>query len=146
MRVLIAVDGHESSERAAAQARRLFGPDADYLAINVMPTPTVAMAPAMGYGAVYGYPVPPTGEERERIEDRAEQVAAQSAVDAGLPGAEAIGEIGDPATMIVEAADEHAADVIVVAPSDKGWFSRLLSGSVSRSVVRDAHVPVLVAR
>lgn len=145
MRVLIAVDGTPEAERAAERARALFGEAADYLAINVVPDPTTYVDPAIGFGAVYGYPLMATvAEEGERVRD-ARGVAAATAAVAGLV-AEPIGEIGDPATTIVAAADEHDVDVIVVAASDKGWFSRLVSGSVSASVVRDAHVPVLVAR
>ena len=38
------------------------------------------------------------------------------------------------------------ADVIVLGTHDRGWFSRLLTGSVSSDVLRHADVPVLVAR
>jgi nucleotide-binding universal stress UspA family protein len=46
---------------------------------------------------------------------------------------------------IADYARRRAADVIVVGPREHGLLWRLLVGSVSRSVMRDAPVPVLVA-
>jgi nucleotide-binding universal stress UspA family protein len=67
-------------------------------------------------------------------------------VKAGLDHAQPVGETGDPADAIIAAAREYEADVIVVGSHDRGWFRRLLNPSVSGAVVRDADVPLLVAR
>ena len=47
---------------------------------------------------------------------------------------------------LVEIAAEMSAEVIVIGASGKGFFRRLLSGSVSDYVVHHAHCPVLVVR
>jgi nucleotide-binding universal stress UspA family protein len=145
MKVLIALDGSEHAETAAQKAVALFGPDAEYLAICVSPDPTTYVDPAIGYGGVYAYPMVGT-PMIEEAEVRAEATVHESLEHVGLPDATAIADVGDPAVAIIDAADSHHVDVIVVAPTDKGWFSKLIMGSVADDVVHHAHVPVLVAR
>jgi nucleotide-binding universal stress UspA family protein len=53
---------------------------------------------------------------------------------------------GDPAEKIVNFAEEHNVDMIIVGSLGKGGFERLVIGSVSEKVVRHAKVPVLVYR
>ena len=52
----------------------------------------------------------------------------------------------DPSEAILHAAHEQGADVIVVGSHERGWFSRLLSGSVSQDLVRRSDIPVLVVK
>jgi nucleotide-binding universal stress UspA family protein len=47
---------------------------------------------------------------------------------------------------IVGLAEELGADLIVIGSRGLGGMKRLLMGSVSESVVRHAHCPVLVVR
>ena len=145
MNVLVAVDGSTEAERAARTALALFGPDAHYLAISVSPSPMAYADPSIGFGGVYPYPM---NQEPliDEAEERATEIVHESVESLGLSDAEEIAEVGDPAAAIIAAADEHHADVIVVAASQKGWFSRLVTGSVSDALVHRAHVPVLVAR
>jgi nucleotide-binding universal stress UspA family protein len=53
---------------------------------------------------------------------------------------------GDPATMILRWAEEHAADLIVVGTHGRRGLRRLLLGSVAEQVVRGAHCPVTTVR
>ena len=76
--------------------------------------------------------------------DVAEANARHVARESGLAGAELVGEEGDPAAAVLRAAEERAVDVIVVGTQDRGWFDRLLHPSVSKEIVKHAHVPVLV--
>ena len=146
-RILIAVDGTEAGDHAADCARRLFGDDAEYLAINVVPNPPAFVDPVVGFGSVYAYsPLATDPATQRRITADAQATAAETMEHSGLDDAEVLAQVGDPAETIMAAADSHRVDVIVVASSDKGWFSRLLTGSVSDAVVHRAHVPVLVAR
>ncbi|WP_167768390.1 universal stress protein [Haloarcula amylovorans] len=57
---------------------------------------------------------------------------------------ESVVEPGVPASRIVEYADEHDVDAIVVGTDDRSTFSRLLFGSVSEAVAANAEVPVRV--
>src|SRR6266545_4014923 len=101
-KVLIAIDDTEESVEAAALARRLFGDDAEYLAINVFehppsPVPRGSTTP-MAWGAVWPYspgPVePPARWEVPEITERdvAQREARAAAERAGLEEAELLGE------------------------------------------------------
>lgn len=159
--VLIAVDDSENSQRAAIAAHSLFGGDARYTLVCVADVSPSWGAEAMAYGAVYPLALAPgtnplpfvVGPRQTSIADdipspsqAAEQTAADVGRESDLVGANAVGDVGDPAATIVETARRAGADVIVVGQTTRGWFSRLLTPSVASSVVRDAAVPVLVAR
>lgn len=51
-----------------------------------------------------------------------------------------------PAQGILDAADEHHADLIIMGSRGRGTFANLLLGSTSERVLRYAKVPVLIAR
>ena len=109
IRVLVAVDDSEGSVRAAETAHRLFGDDAEYLAVNVTNVVDLNTIPWYGagwgvpdaapYGTVWAYrtdatPATPTATGEDVAEANAREVVDQS----GLTGAKAVGEEGDPAT------------------------------------------------
>ena len=54
--------------------------------------------------------------------------------------------IGTPAGSIVEYADGHEIDLIVMGTHGRGGMSHLLMGSVAERVVRTANCPVLTTR
>lgn len=54
--------------------------------------------------------------------------------------------IGTPAAEILQVAQEVSADLIIVGSHDRGALGRLLLGSVSQVVLRDARCPVLIVR
>jgi len=54
--------------------------------------------------------------------------------------------VGDPATAIVETADNEHADLIVMGTHGRTGITRLLMGSVAESVVRKANCPVLTIK
>jgi nucleotide-binding universal stress UspA family protein len=54
--------------------------------------------------------------------------------------------MGKAAAEIVELAEELGAGLVVVGSRGLGGIRRALMGSVSDSVVRHAHCPVLVVR
>lgn len=148
-RVLIAVDGSDLDLVCLDTARRLFGESAQYLAINVSDEPHRRTAyVAVPYGYVYPYAevAPMVGEGVPDPVHRAEDVARNAAERAGLDNAEPVGEVGDPAELIVGSAVHHACDVIVVGSHDRGWLSRLVSPSVSNEVMDASEIPVLVIK
>jgi nucleotide-binding universal stress UspA family protein len=152
--ILVAVDESDESIAAAREARQLFGVDAEYLAVNVAEG-TPAWAPTGSvWGAVYPYPYAapyPLVEEEvsfeptDDVEEDARQRAHDLATEAGIRAPAAIGEVGDPATAILDAASRHHADVIVVGAGRKRWWERLVEGSVTRQLTSYSRIPVLVA-
>jgi nucleotide-binding universal stress UspA family protein len=53
---------------------------------------------------------------------------------------------GDPATSVVQAAEEENADFIVVGSHGRTGLSRLLMGSVAEAIVRKAQCPVVTVK
>ena len=53
---------------------------------------------------------------------------------------------GDPATLILRWAEEHAPDLIVVGTHGRRGVRRLVMGSVAEHVVRAAPCPVMTVR
>lgn len=89
-----------------------------------------------------------TGLRWDQVRDH-RQAAAQELVARGRPSGLNVSFLvwtGDPGESIVSAAEAEAADLIVVGTHGRGTIGRLILGSVSEHVVRNAPCPVLVAR
>jgi nucleotide-binding universal stress UspA family protein len=150
MRVLIAVDGTDHSVIVARTAHRLFGDAAEYLVLNCAQIPISGWTAPFGTVSPMAAPMMPgdtsglwpidVKESSQIAQSQAEEIVEST----NLTGAESIGDAGDPVTTIIDAARQHQADVIVVGHEDRSWFSRLVEGSVSREVIRESDVPVLV--
>jgi nucleotide-binding universal stress UspA family protein len=88
-----------------------------------------------------------------RMEERAEEGArtmldeqVQRVREAGGEVAGAHARLGRPDEEIVGLAEELGAGLIVLGSRGLGLLRRALMGSVSHSVIRHAHCPVLVVR
>ncbi|ADB61954.1 UspA domain protein [Haloterrigena turkmenica DSM 5511] len=81
-------------------------------------------------------------------EDDADELLAESREWAGGTDATVIDEkrTGEPRKAILEYAANNGIDAIVMGTRGRRGVGRLLLGSVTESVVRDATVPVLVVR
>lgn len=86
-----------------------------------------------------------TCEELEKKGHDATFYVEKKATAAGLE-AESIVLKGNPAEKILDFADEHDVDMIVVGSLGKSGIKRFAIGSVSEKVVRNAKVSVLVVR
>jgi nucleotide-binding universal stress UspA family protein len=109
---------------------------------------------------VYATPIPmavdPASEVLRVSEEAEERVKreAQQFLDEQLKQVEAAGgrvtqshaRMGRPDEEIVTLADELGAGLIVIGSRGLGGIRRALMGSVSDSVVRHAHCPVMVVR
>lgn len=168
-KVLIAVDETEESVHAAAVAQRLFGNDAEYIAVSVIDAADIDLNRQPWFGTTWGtrYPVPygavwplpglihtrmgiAPSESGDTPTDVARRAATETARDvveeSGVVTAEPVGETGDPVDMILRASEERSADVIVVGTHDRSWFDRLLRSSVREKVLKSSDVPILVTR
>jgi nucleotide-binding universal stress UspA family protein len=99
----------------------------------------------MGPPEIGDIPAPTQGqlsaEARELLDAEVEQVKA-----AGGTVAQAHLGLGAPDREIVDLAEEIGAGLIVIGSRGLGGVRRALMGSVSDSVVRHAHCPVMMVR
>ena len=106
-------------------------------------------------GEEYGYPIyaVPEYEYARTIQENLEQ-EVRKLLDAEVEQVKAAGGtvvgahfgMGRPDEEIVKLAEEIGAGLIVMGSRGRGGVRRSLMGSVSDSVVRHAHCPVMVVR
>jgi nucleotide-binding universal stress UspA family protein len=133
--IVIGYDESDASKRAlerAADLAKAFG--SKLLVTSVAPT----LEPASGRGAGG---IDPTDTPEDHVEElkHARDYLAGVGVEAAYQAA-----IGEPADAIVQAANQHGADLIVVGTRELGTLSRLLGQSVSDSVAHHARCDVLI--
>lgn len=135
-KILAAYDGSESADKAFAYALDLAKNYRAGLLVLSVARP----------------PEPPEDVETEAILENAmehyeKQFASlkQRATAEGIR-AEFKVAAGHPAEQIIYHAEKSNADLIVMGHRGKGFFERLLLGSVSKQVVHYAHCAVLIVR
>jgi nucleotide-binding universal stress UspA family protein len=134
MKILVAYDGSESAKRALDHAAELSHNGASLSVLSV-----AEMLPQFGRaGAML---VPEEDEERRRELDEAKKALAGRGIDATF-----VERVGDPATMIIDEAEQEHADVVVLGTRGLNTAQRWLLGSVSTKVVQHAPCNVFVVR
>jgi nucleotide-binding universal stress UspA family protein len=141
-RILLATDGSEEAELAALMAVDLA--DATDCELHVVHVGVVPIF-LKSYPGTLGY------ERRlyEQIEEVSRELLRKQSWRVKAAGAAVAGthlRMGQVALEIVALAEELQADLIVMGSRGLGGVRRALMGSVSDSVVRHAHCPVLVVR
>jgi nucleotide-binding universal stress UspA family protein len=120
-----------ATDEAFAMARRLH---AELLIVSVIDLATLRLP-----GGRFHARVDQVREQREMVL----RGLVQRGRAEGLQVTSLVWE-GDPAESILEAAGAEGAEVIVLGSHERGRIGRLMRGSVSHRVVRDAGVPVVV--
>jgi nucleotide-binding universal stress UspA family protein len=153
-KILVAMDGSESSTRAASAALEL----ADKLKAELIILHAVN-APSSGFESglpSLGSMAPPA--ESQRVIDAyytgatevAKRMMSGTLSDAKKRGVNVKTEIAEGVTSVVETIINHASNenvsLIVVGTRGLGGFKKLLIGSVSSGVVTHASCPVLIVR
>jgi nucleotide-binding universal stress UspA family protein len=145
-RILLATDGSREAELAFASAADLSEKTGSELHVIY-----VGHMPLVGYEAPGATTLDP--DLWRRMQDGAEEEARtkldeqlQRVRESGGEVAEAHTRLGRPDEEIVGLADELGVGLIVLGSRGLGPLRRALMGSVSDSVVRHAHCPVLVVR
>jgi nucleotide-binding universal stress UspA family protein len=149
VKVLIAADETDGALRCAATAERLF-PGAEFFVVHVGDDPATS---AVSWGAAFPvampmmlYPPVAQMSAPDEVVHDARDRAAEVAELAHLDDAGSIGTLGDTAEATLRAARTHDVDVVVVGSHERSWFARLINGSVTNDVVKQAHRPILVVK
>src|SRR5215218_2244053 len=141
--IVVAIDGSEEAKLAARAAAELSGGTGSEIhLVFVLPTPA----------RMYGHHFYSADMEKQLLE-RA-RMEAREFLDAQAEGVRSGGgrvaqtylATGRSDEEIVELAEETGAAMVVMGSRGLGGVRRALMGSVSESVVRHAHCPVLVIR
>jgi nucleotide-binding universal stress UspA family protein len=139
--ILVAVDGSETATRAAHYARDLAKQTGAHLTLLIVITPpsAVAVPPFDVVSITRAHP-----DEKHIAAAR----AVMDEVEAAL-GAQASARVAISAKFaetICEEARKERADLLVVGARGLGAVERVVLGSVSEKVLREADRPVLVVR
>ena len=142
-KVLLAIDGSEEAGLAAEAATELSRETGSEVHVTfVLPAPEALIghhwyAPEIRESVLEQA----RSEAQQFLEGRAEQLRSE-----GAKVAEAHLRTGEPDKEIIRLSEEIGATLIVMGSRGLGAVRRALMGSVSDSVVRHAHCPVLVMR
>jgi nucleotide-binding universal stress UspA family protein len=144
-KILLATDGSEEAKLAFASAADLSKKTGSELHVVY-----VGHMPLVSYESPGATTLDPglSGRMHESAQQEARTMLDEQMQRVGHSGeiAEVHARIGKPAAEIVGLAEELGAGLIVLGSRGLGRLRRALMGSVSDSVVRHAHCPVLVVR
>ena len=138
--VAVGTDGSGTAERAVAAALTLaerFG--ADVVLLSAYTSRGRGAGPRLGGGS--SWDAEWASNDAEQVE-RILAIAEESATQRGIRCSTAMGE-GDPGEVLVNLAERHGADVLVVG--SQGMERRIL-GSVPNTVTHKAPCSVLVVK
>ena len=150
-KILLAIDGSESATHATQAAVELSkNTDSELHVLYVGEDVTALLYPQAADPAWVVQedlaPIEEQGQQFEQVARRTLDAEVQKVRAVGGTVAQAHLRMGTPAEEIVELAEELDAGFVVVGSRGAGRLRRALLGSVSESVVRHAHCPVLVVR
>jgi nucleotide-binding universal stress UspA family protein len=103
------------------------------------------LAEELGSTLIVTNVAPTDPEDRDEAESYGRERLAQAQAFLGERGltADFVQLAGQPAEAIVALAEDRGADLIVVGMRKKGFFERLVEGSVAQNVLRRATCDVL---
>jgi len=140
LRILVAVDGSESSDRAVSHLLKKlawYKEPVEVHLLNVQPPLPERVARAVPGGQLHDY---------HRENGEAVLASARAIFDAAkVPYVTHIG-VGEPAHVITGYAQEKAIDQIVMGTRGLGKVAGIVLGSVTTKVIGLAEVPVLLVK
>jgi len=144
--VLVAMDGSEDSFRAARFLQSLVLPRRTKVRLLsvVEPLRYPTTAPGAVRGQLLRMIKELEAERRGELDKVLERAAAQ--LDDKLTRVTRSTPTGAPGDEIIAAANDYDTDLVIVGARGRGGMARLLLGSVSEKVLRDARCPVLIVK
>jgi len=136
--VVAAIDFSPASQRVLEHAKGVTDPAGTLHLVHV-----VEWVPTVVEGAFAGYGHP---REMRAIHEASVAKLADFARLCGTLRTTTDVVEGNAALSILETADRHAADLLVIGTQGRSLASRLLIGRVMERVLRHARCPVLVVR
>lgn len=135
--ILVAVDGSEFSEKAVRYGCALGPPlSAEVILLHVVPM-LVSATPY--HDTVSDQPFLALQKVGEDILAKAKKIAGP------VPVTDLI-DHGDPASRIIEIAEERDVDLIILGSRGLSGIRRLFTGSISDKVANQANRPVMIVR
>lgn len=135
--ILVPTDGSEAAIDAAAHAYSLAETyDATLHVLSVIEMSESATIVGQG------------DEKVETLRENGSDSTQRIADEARSRGIDAVGavEIGNPDRTVLEYANEHDIDLIVMSTHARSGVGRFLKGSVTERVIRDGKTPVLAVQ
>jgi nucleotide-binding universal stress UspA family protein len=142
--VLVSLDGSELAERAIKYAQQIVAPAGEIILLSVVDIPDfpiytvypmTVVSPEPDYSTVV---TDLLANSKEYLEGLANNLRLQ-----GLR-VKTIVKSGEPATCIIEVAEELKVDMIVMSTHGRSGFSKWLFGSVTQKVLSALPCPVTV--
>jgi len=143
MRILISTDGSEFSRAAVEKCFQIIvAPENTAIKIvsvfEVLEPMDISISPEFSQEL--------ESSAHEKAQEFAEQAAAQ--IRERFPNIDLTAQVsmGTPDRLLIEAAKQWQADLIVIGSHGRGFWGRMLLGSITDSLVHHAPCSVLVVR
>lgn len=146
MHALIATDGSTVSLAAASRGVRILNPSK----VTLLTVADTSVSEDSGAGGFEGNLLSPAESARARSTildegfDELNDTMKALGVDPAIVDTKLLE--GSAGVVICSVADDLQPDVVVVGSHGRGWFQRLVIGSVSEYVARHCKSPVLIVR
>jgi nucleotide-binding universal stress UspA family protein len=141
-RIMVAVDGSETSQRGLMEAINLAKDQKAKLTI----VHVIDLVIVHGAGGFFGPFVQSTREFANEIVERARKVVQAEGIEAEIQSPEIVTTGYHVADTIAQLARDWNADLLVAGTHGRRGVSRLLIGSVAERIVRVAPCPLLLVR
>ncbi|HLR03542.1 MAG TPA: universal stress protein [Virgibacillus sp.] len=141
-RLLVAYDGSPDSQKALTRAAEFIADDSD-IQVDIV---NVMYPPSMYLYSLYGSQL--SQEVLQEVDEKARQtiLEAEELMDDYKDACQFIQLEGNARQELIDYADEHAIDLIIIGSRGLGAFKGMLLGSVSQHVVQNARCDVLVIK
>ena len=146
MKILIATDGSEFSQAAVEKCCQILVKP-ENTAIKIV-SAYQSVVPIDLFAASVEYSQELERAEHQRAEEHAEQAAAtirECFPNSNLDLTTQV-TVGAPDQVVIETAEEWKADLIVIGSHGRGFWARMMLGSVTDAVIHHAPCSVLVVR
>src|SRR3954452_8757285 len=142
--IVVGYDGSDPAKRALERAGMLAEKLGSNLIVTSVAEPVAVADDPYVPGDAIGLAAPAIVPVPDRAEASRELKEAREALQSKTLDVEFEGTVGDAAQGIIDVADKHDADLIVVGTREPGFVDRVLGGDVSEAVSRRAHRDVLI--